>query len=82
MHLRICPLQKDKLSLNCPFNKDKYGSSLTTRAGETRALMEAGGELPRAKLHLITLQPELSKDLPKRVTTHAAANWLLSDDGA
>jgi predicted AAA+ superfamily ATPase len=51
-----------------------------TRERETRALLAAAGEHPRAKLRLITLQPELSRDLPKGVIAHAAADWLLSEE--
>lgn len=50
-----------------------------TQERETRALLEAVREHPRAALHLISLQPEIPRGLPEKVTTHSAAAWLLPD---
>lgn len=50
-----------------------------TRERETRALLAAARERRGAKLHLITLEPELSHDLPKAVNAHAAVDWLLAE---
>jgi len=53
--------------------------SPVTRERETRALLAAATEHRRATLHLISLEPELSRDLPKGVTAHAAVDWLLTE---
>ncbi|HWH77865.1 MAG TPA: hypothetical protein VNT76_10860, partial [Candidatus Binatus sp.] len=53
--------------------------SPVTRERETRALLAAATEHRRATLHLISLVPELSRDLPKGVTAHAAVDWLLTE---
>jgi predicted AAA+ superfamily ATPase len=53
--------------------------SAVTRERETRALLAAATEHRRATLHLISLEPELSRDLPKGVTAHAAVDWLLTE---
>ena len=50
-----------------------------TRARETRALLEAAGEHPRATLHLISLRPETARDIPSKIAVHAATSWLLTD---
>ena len=50
-----------------------------TRERETRALVEAAREHKRAIRYLITLQPEFSRELPKGMTAHSAAAWLLAD---
>jgi len=49
---------------------------------ETRALVQAASEHPRATRHLITLQPEISRELPKSVTAHSAVAWLLASEPA
>lgn len=52
-----------------------------TRERETRALQEAAKECANASLHLITLQPEIAEgNLPRDVTAHSAAEWLLSGE--
>ena len=53
--------------------------SPTTRERETRALLEAASEYSQATLHLIALEPEMPRELPKGVTAHSAAAWLLAD---
>lgn len=53
--------------------------SAATRERETRALLEAAKIYSRATLHLVTLEPELGKDLPKNLNAKAAADWLLRD---
>lgn len=44
---------------------------------ETRALQEAAKEHPRASLQLVSLEPEISINLPSGIITHSAATWLL-----
>jgi predicted AAA+ superfamily ATPase len=46
---------------------------------ELRALLAGAEEHPDAALHLITLRPETVRDVPKGVTVHGAAVWLLGD---
>lgn len=53
--------------------------SPATRDRETRALLDAAREHPRAALQVVTLQPDTARNLPSRVTVHAAAVWLLAD---
>jgi len=48
------------------------------RERETRALLEAAREHPRASLHLISLEADAARSLPARVSAHAAAVWLLT----
>ena len=48
-----------------------------TRERETRALLEAEGEHPRATSHLISLEPASGRDLPADITLHSVATWLL-----
>ena len=50
-----------------------------TTERETRGLLAAASEHPRATLHLVTLEPEHSRDLPKGVSAHAAVDWLLTE---
>ena len=50
----------------------------TTRERETRALLGATGEYPRATLHLISLQSETTHNLPSGIAVHSAAAWLLA----
>lgn len=47
------------------------------REREVRALMEAAREHPRATLHIVSLDPEIVPDVPKNITLHSAAAWLL-----
>jgi predicted AAA+ superfamily ATPase len=47
------------------------------RERETRALLEAAREHPRAGLHLITLAPESALTVPEQITLHWAPGWLL-----
>jgi predicted AAA+ superfamily ATPase len=56
--------------------------TLATREREIRALQEAAREHTKASLHLITLQPELAGELPKGITAHSAAAWLLAGEAA
>lgn len=53
--------------------------SPATRDRETRALLDAAREQPRATLQVVTLQPEPARTLPARITVHQAAAWLLTD---
>ncbi len=47
---------------------------------ETRALQEAAKDHPEAALHLISLEPEISSDMPSGLTIHSAASWLLEQN--
>jgi len=47
------------------------------RDRETRALLEAVSEHPRALLHLIVLEPGAARNFPPGVEVHPAAGWLL-----
>ncbi len=47
------------------------------RERETRALLEAAREHPRASLHLLTLVPETALDLPEKIEVQWAPAWLL-----
>ncbi|MFH1220377.1 MAG: ATP-binding protein [Candidatus Eisenbacteria bacterium] len=49
------------------------------RERESRALVEAAREHPRASLHLIVLQPETAREMPRKVALHWAPAWLLAD---
>ncbi len=49
-----------------------------TRERETRALLDAAGEYPRATLNLVSLEPERPHDFPSAIIWHSAAEWLLS----
>jgi predicted AAA+ superfamily ATPase len=51
----------------------------TVEAGEreTRALLEAVKEHPRASLHLVTLRPETALAAPRQVEVHWAPAWFL-----
>ena len=53
------------------------------RERETGALLKAAKEHPRATLHLIGLESGSAADMPKKIVTHAAVDWLLrnSDGG-
>lgn len=48
-----------------------------TRERETRALLAAAKEHPRASLHLITLAPETAPAVPEQIEVHWAPSWLL-----
>jgi len=48
-----------------------------TRERETRALLAAAGEYPRASLHLVALATDVAGSLPQEVNLHSAASWLL-----
>lgn len=50
-----------------------------TREREERALREAADRYPRASLLLITLQAEIARNLPNRIVTYSAVDWLLKD---
>ena len=54
----------------------------STRERETRALMEAASEHTEAALHLITLEPGVARELPRGMTAHSAAAWLLTGEPA
>jgi len=48
-----------------------------TRGREIRALLEAARQYPRARLHLVSLDIPPALDIPKKITVHAACDWLL-----
>ncbi|MCC6212397.1 MAG: ATP-binding protein [Burkholderiales bacterium] len=48
-----------------------------TRERETRALLEAARQYPRAGLHLVSLDIPAAHDIPAKITVHAACDWLL-----
>lgn len=48
-----------------------------TREREVRALRSAAAEHPKASLNLVTLTPENAGRIPKQITVHPAARWLL-----
>jgi len=48
-----------------------------TRARETRALLAAADEYPRASLHLVALTTDVVGSLPENLKLHSAASWLL-----
>ena len=52
-----------------------------TREREVRALRSAAAEHPKASLHLVILTPETAGPIPKRITVHPAAQWLLGAEG-
>ncbi len=52
-----------------------------TRERETRALLESAHEHRRATLHLVSLAPETAGSWPPRIAVHAAAAWLLDNEG-
>lgn len=49
-----------------------------TRDREIRALLAAGGERPGAALRLISLAPEVPRDLPQQIKWQPASEWLLA----
>lgn len=49
-----------------------------TKKREIRALLEAMHEYPKASSHLIVLETENMRDLPKKIKFHPASEWLLS----
>lgn len=53
-----------------------------TREREVRALRSAATEHPGAGLHVVTLTPEPTVDVPAGVQVHAAAVWLLGSVAA
>jgi len=52
-----------------------------TRERETRALLDAARQHPRASLHLISLDIPATLDIPRDITVHAAWDWLLQGAG-
>lgn len=50
---------------------------LATRERETRALLEAARQHPRASLHLVSLDIPAAFDSPTEITVDAAWDWLL-----
>ncbi len=52
----------------------------TTMERESRGLLAAGSEHPKATLHVISLEPEVSKSLPKKINVKAAVDWLLAEE--
>jgi hypothetical protein len=53
-----------------------------TRDRETRGLLAAAREHPRASLHLVALTADSTPALPENVMLHSAATWLLETDEA
>ncbi len=54
----------------------------STRERELRALLAARKEHRRATSHVISLEPDAPRELPKGVAFHSAAAWLLGDSAA
>ena len=52
-----------------------------TRERETRALLDAAREHPKASLHVISLEPQVAHPLPRGITTHPASAWLMARGG-
>ena len=50
--------------------------SPATRERETLALLEAAQEYPRVRLHIVALNADAVRGLPKSITLHAASAWL------
>lgn len=50
-----------------------------TRERETRALLEAARQHPRASLHLVSLDIPAAPDIPAKIAVHAACDWLLQE---
>ena len=50
-----------------------------TRQRETRALMDAAEEFPKASLHLILLDHQKAGEVPKEIITVSVAAWLLGE---
>jgi len=50
--------------------------SPATRERETQALLEAAQEYPRVRLHIVALNADAVRGLPKSITLHAASAWL------
>lgn len=48
-----------------------------TREREIRALLDAAELYPQASLHLITLEPETTTEIPANIRLHPAFTWLL-----
>lgn len=53
-----------------------------TRVRETRALLEASSQYPRASLHIISLDIPSALDMPGEIIVHAASDWLLREKQA
>lgn len=49
-----------------------------TREREVRALLDTRREQRDASLHLISLAPEIPRDLPSEIVWHSASTWLLA----
>lgn len=50
--------------------------SPATRERETQALLEAAQEYPKVGLHIVALNADAVRGLPKGMTLHAASAWL------
>jgi len=50
-----------------------------TRERETRALLGAARQYPRARLHLVSLDIPAAHGIPTKITVHAASDWLLQE---
>ncbi len=50
--------------------------SPATRERETQALLEAAQEYPKVGLHIVALNADAVRGLPKGITLHAASAWL------
>jgi len=53
-----------------------------TRERETRALVEAARQHPRAGLHLVSLHIPPAHGIPAKITVHAACDWLLQENAS
>ena len=48
-----------------------------TSERETRALLGAARQYPRARRHLLSLDIPAALDIPAEITVHAASAWVL-----
>jgi uncharacterized protein len=54
--------------------------SVAARDREFRALLEAAKKYPKAELHIVVLNAEAVRDVPKPIRINAALTWLLDHD--
>ncbi len=53
--------------------------SAQARDREIQSLMEAAVDYPKAELHVILLNADSVRDVPKSIKIHAASQWLMGD---
>ncbi len=49
---------------------------------EVRALLTAAEQYPDARLQVITMTPEVARDIPPQISVQSCVNWLLSTPGS